>query len=409
MFLEIRHMRVGALLIIFASSITYGATLDEIYEELRLCSPELISKEASVMAAAGDIEIERAKRLPTFSLSASGTRYASETNRQEGAAVRAQAQYTLYSFGKQSANEALKKSNLLIEQLDLTAKSKSVLTDLLIKSVAIEKLMRDISVLEKIVALQQKIFARVERRAEYEFTSDTDKNVVFSKLLQNRNAIRENRLQLEILRSEVAEISCTDKLKDVSLESLPKEISDVPVRSNDFLNSELEVIEARLTAKLQEIKASEVSLYPDLDLRAEVPVGDEAKDDASIGLQFNVAYGNMGKAQSAKTESIRSEVDALARELDASSVKRLQQLTRFERQIKTLQGSTIANQALVVDSLNQKLEAKERLFKAGRVSLFELLSVYDEFLSEELKLNRIKADLDNALVRRAESLDYIFR
>ncbi len=409
MFLEIRHMRVVALLIIFASSITYGATLDEIYEELRLCSPELISKEASVMAAAGDIEIERAKRLPTFSLSASGTRYASETNRQEGAAVRAQAQYTLYSFGKQSANEALKKSNLLIEQLDLTAKSKSVLTDLLIKSVAIEKLMRDISVLEKIVALQQKIFARVERRAEYEFTSDTDKNVVFSKLLQNRNAIRENRLQLEILRSEVAEISCTDKLKDVSLESLPKEISDVPVRSNDFLNSELEVIEARLTAKLQEIKASEVSLYPDLDLRAEVPVGDEAKDDASIGLQFNVAYGNMGKAQSAKTESIRSEVDALARELDASSVKRLQQLTRFERQIKTLQGSTIANQALVVDSLNQKLEAKERLFKAGRVSLFELLSVYDEFLSEELKLNRIKSDLDNALVRRAESLDYIFR
>lgn len=407
------HKHALSVALSLMSGASYGLSMDDIYNDLKSCSPELISKESAVMLAEGSIEMEKAKRLPTFSLSASGTRYASDTNNmnkpKNDSAVTAQAQYTLYSFGKQAANEELRVRKLAIEQLDLMSKSKDTLTNFLLKNITIEKLKKDIAVLESIVDLQQKIFERVERRAKFQFTSETDRNVVFSKVLQNRNAIRENQLQLDVLRSEVQEIACTPALSQLSLDDLPREVTDIPVNSNDFLNTELAVIEARLTSKLQEVEAVGRSLYPDLDVKAEVPVGDDAKDDANIGLQFNVSYGNMGKAQFAQVEALHAEVDAITRELETSSNKRLQELERLEQQIATINNMMLDSQAMAVDSLRQKLTAKERLFKAGRVSLFELINVYDEFLSEQLKLNRTHVDLQEARVKRAANVDFIFR
>ena len=273
----------------------------------------------------------------------------------------------------------------------------------------LEKIQKDIQVLNSIVSLQQKMFERVNRRAKYAFTSETDRNVVYSKLLQNKNQIRENDLKLSVLMSEIDEVACTPTLEQLNLNNIPVEETVIPVDSNDFLNSELAVIEAKLTSKLQEVETVKLSLYPELDLKAEIPVSSDAETDANLGFEFNVSYGNMGQTRSAELKALEAELNALTRELESSSFKRIEELKRLQIKIDTLQNSLINNQKRAVESLEKKLEAKERLFKAGRVSLFELISVYDEFLSEQLKLNSTEAELKSTQINIAANLDFVYR
>jgi outer membrane protein TolC len=380
--------------------------MDELLAELRSCSPELISRDAAVSVAAGNVEAEKAKRLPSFSLSANGKYLADSSNDNS---LDASARYTLMSFGKFEANEAFAERKLQVEQYSSYDTGLQQLAELLQRKSSFSRLASDIATLEAIVGMQQEVLDRVERRSTVALSSESDKNAVFSKVWQNKNRINENRLQQQLVKTELDLLACTENLQLLSLDALPKESGVADPLTQEFVNASIAVLDARLASKNAELEANKLSLRPDLQLVGSVPVDDTAKDNSSLGIEMNVSYGNMGRVEAARAVSLQREIEALQFEREVSNARRIRNLVSLEQRIMALRDEVIPNQQLSIDSVGMKLASKERLFKAGRVSLFELLSAYDELLSAQLDLNKFQAELQQAQIDRASSLDFIHR
>jgi len=382
--------------------------MENIYIELALCSPELMAREASIAAAEGLAATEKTKRLPTFSLSAKSQTLSDNTSETW---MELRGNYTVASFGKFDANESLAEQKLLVERIETEATGTQVLGELLLKKNSIEKLSKDISSLDAVIALQQKLLDRVDRRTKEALTSDADRNAVYSRVVQNENKVRESKLQRDVLMSEIRDIACTDQLQDLSLDNLPTKKPIESILTTNFMNASLRSIDAKVQSKVQEMKVNDLSLRPDLDLVGAVPVSENNKSnrESSLGLEFNVSYGNLGRAEAERSKSLEKELMALVRERSIRSTQRVEQLLRLEQQIIALKNDLIPNQQVSLKAVKEKLNSKERLFKAGRVSLFELLAAYDEVQSAELFLNRLISDLEEVKIRRAQSLDYLYR
>jgi outer membrane protein TolC len=380
--------------------------MDELLAELRSCSPELISRDAAVSVAAGNVEAEKAKRLPSFSLSANGKYLADSSNDNS---LDASARFTLMSFGKFEANEAFAERKLQVEQYSSYDTGLQQLAELLQRKSSFSRLASDIATLEAIVGMQQEVLDRVERRSTVALSSESDKNAVFSKVWQNKNRINENRLQQQLVKTELDLLACTENLQLLSLDALPKESGVADPLTQEFVNASIAVLDARLASKNAELEANKLSLRPDLQLVGSVPVDDTAKDNSSLGIEMNVSYGNMGRVEAARAVSLQREIEALQFEREVSNARRIRNLVSLEQRIMALRDEVIPNQQLSIDSVGMKLASKERLFKAGRVSLFELLSAYDELLSAQLDLNKFQAELQQAQIDRASSLDFIHR
>ena len=397
---------VTASLLLVGATHVSAQTMDELLAELRSCSPELISRDAAVSVAAGNVEAEKAKRLPSFSLSANGKYLADSSNDNS---LDASARYTLMSFGKFEANEAFAERKLEVEQLNSYETGLQKLAELLQRKSSFNRLSNDISTLQTIVGMQQEVLDRVERRSNVALSSESDKNAVFSKVWQNKNRINENRLQQQLVKTELDLLACTENLQLLTLDVLPMEEGQADPLTQEFVNSSIAVLDARLESKVAELEANKLSLRPDVDLVGSVPVDDTAKDNSSLGIEMNVSYGNMGRVEAARAVALEAEVEALRFEREVSNARRIRNLVSLEQRIMALRDEVIPNQQLAIDTVGMKLASKERLFKAGRVSLFELLSAYDELLSAQLDLNKFQAELQQAQIDRASSLDFIYR
>lgn len=406
MFLRTVLSSVTASLLLVGASHASAQTMDELLAELRSCSPQLISRDAAVSVAAGNVEAEKAKRLPSFSLSANGKYLADSSNDNS---LDASARYTLMSFGKFEANEAFAERKLQVEQYSSYDTGLQQLAELLQRKSSFSRLASDIATLEAIVGMQQEVLDRVERRSTVALSSESDKNAVFSKVWQNKNRINENRLQQQLVKTELDLLACTENLQLLSLDALPKESGVADPLTQEFVNASIAVLDARLASKNAELEANKLSLRPDLQLVGSVPVDDTAKDNSSLGIEMNVSYGNMGRVEAARAVSLQREIEALQFEREVSNARRIRNLVSLEQRIMALRDEVIPNQQLSIDSVGMKLASKERLFKAGRVSLFELLSAYDELLSAQLDLNKFQAELQQAQIDRASSLDFIHR
>lgn len=399
---------VTASLLLMGATGVSAQTMDELLLELRSCSPEIISREAAVSVAAGNVEAEKAKRLPSFSLSANGKLRADSSN---DTGLDASARYTLMSFGKFEANEAFTERKLQVEQLASHETSLQKLAELLQRKSSYSRLSDDIKTLGAIVQMQQEVLDRVERRSKVALSSESDKNAVFSKVWQNKNRINENRLQQQVVKTELDLLACTETLQQLSLEQVPQQPGDVDPLTQEFANASVALLDARLETKSAELEANRLSLRPDLELVGSVPVDDDQsyKDNSSLGLEMNVSYGNMGRVEAARAVSLEAEVEALRFEREVTNARRIRNLVSIEQRILALRDEVLPNQQLAIDTVAMKLASKERLFKAGRVSLFELLSAFDELLTARLDLNKFRAELHQAEIDRAASLDFVFR
>lgn len=398
--------RLATALLLTTSTSVAAQTMDELLTELEACSPELISRAAAVGVASGEVEAEKAKRLPSFSLSANGSLQADSSSDSN---LNASARYTLLSFGKFETNDAFAEQKLAVEALSARQKGHQTLTQLLKSKSEFLRLTADIDTLESVVEMQRKVLDRVERRAKVALSSESDKNAVFSKVWQNQNRVNENRLQQQRVKNEIDLLACTDSLKALSLSDIAIEKTDVPVLTQEFVNLDVSLLDARIESKLLELEANRKSLRPDLDLVGNIPVDGNADKNSSLGLEMNVSYGNMGRVEAARAVSLEKEVSALVMQREVSNSQRIRSLVSIEQRIMVLRNDVIPNQQLSIDSIALKLSSKERLFKAGRVSLFELLSAFDELLTARIALNKFIAELEQAEIERASALDFVYR
>jgi outer membrane protein TolC len=373
-----------------------GATaveIDNVLHDIEQCSPELIDKNSDVASAISRLEKEEAKRLPSFSLSANASKFTEESSTNDDSSLDFEASYVLYSFGKFDANESIAKQSIQNEIALEKQMTLSELSSLFEKKILLEKLFNDMITVEKYIAKQQAVFDRVKRRAKYNFSSDSDENAVFAKLLQNKNKVNNYLMRIDEIQSELNTMACTNLLMSLTY-SDAKNSTYWNASDSDSLPLELQIIN------------NQILLRPNLELLGRAPVDEDVSEKSSLGLRMNFTYGNMGYTQSIESDSISKEIESLEKKKNVISEQRAKLITRLITQIDSLSNNVLPSQSLSLEALSKKLESKERLFKAGRVSLFELLSIYDEVLNAELLFNENKSKLMRTKNEISKQFDY---
>jgi outer membrane protein TolC len=158
------------------------------------------------------------------------------------------------------------------------------------------------------------------------------------------------------------------------------------------VNPKLLELSQEIAVEMQEYKVIELTSLPTLSLKGSAPLHKTtATDEATIGLNISVEYNNAGRFNEAElakqTATIEGAQSAYNEEFDKLTSEQEVFIEKHTYLVRYL----IPHQKESIKRLEASLQSKIRLFDAGRTSLFELLSAYDEIKTAKLRLNDFEA------------------
>lgn len=402
-----RLMLILCLLSPYANSNEHVKIIDVI-EEIKLCSPEVISSYSDLMTAKNEIEIEKKKRLPSFSLSASTESTANsnlKTNIENVATVNGR--YTIYSFGKFDANESEKKQSYKVQEQKYKIDLNNTFKELLSKKIQVIQIEENSSINKRIIKMQKKLLDRVNRRKKMDYSSEVDENAIYSKYLLNVTNFQQDNKNKENLITEINKIACTQSLKNINVNNvLSKKLENTQVEDN----YKIQLLKQKMNLKKSEIKVLNKSYLPNLELVGNKPLSTNnnsfSNNEAKIGLEVSVEYGNLGLVTDEEINKIEENIILLSLEIEKTQSNLYTELEQIDKQVMHIENKILPNQMKIINSINRKLESKERLFKAGKVSLFELLATYDELQNTVKTYNNTKSNLLEQKLKKYSILNF---
>ena len=402
-----RLMLIVCLLSPYANSNEHVKIIDVI-EEIKLCSPEVISSYSDLMTAKNEIEIEKKKRLPSFSLSASTESTANsnlKTNIENVATVNGR--YTIYSFGKFDANESEKKQSYKVQEQKYKIDLNNTFKELLSKKIQVIQIEENSSINKRIIKMQKKLLDRVNRRKKMDYSSEVDENAIYSKYLLNVTNFQQNNKNKENLITEINKIACTQSLKNINVNNvLSQNLENTQVEDN----YKIQLLKQKMNLKKSEINVLNKSYLPNLELVGNKPLSTNnnsfSNNEAKIGLEVSVEYGNLGLVTDEEINKIEENIILLSLEIEKTQSNLYTELEQIDKQVMHIENKILPNQMKIINSINRKLESKERLFKAGKVSLFELLATYDELQNTVKTYNNTKSNLLEQKLKKYSILNF---
>lgn len=400
-------MLIVCLLSPYANSNEHVKIIDVI-EEIKLCSPEVISSYSDLMTAKNEIEIEKKKRLPSFSLSASTESTANsnlKTNIENVATVNGR--YTIYSFGKFDANESEKKQSYKVQEQKYKIDLNNTFKELLSKKIQVIQIEENSSINKRIIKMQKKLLDRVNRRKKMDYSSEVDENAIYSKYLLNVTNFQQNNKNKENLITEINKIACTQSLKNINVNNvLSQNLENTQVEDN----YKIQLLKQKMNLKKSEINVLNKSYLPNLELVGNKPLSTNnnsfSNNEAKIGLEVSVEYGNLGLVTDEEINKIEENIILLSLEIEKTQSNLYTELEQIDKQVMHIENKILPNQMKIINSINRKLESKERLFKAGKVSLFELLATYDELQNTVKTYNNTKSNLLEQKLKKYSILNF---
>lgn len=402
-----RLMLIVCLLSPYANSNEHVKIIDVI-EEIKLCSPEVISSYSDLMTAKNEIEIEKKKRLPSFSLSASTESTANsnlKTNIENVATVNGR--YTIYSFGKFDANESEKKQSYKVQEQKYKIDLNNTFKELLSKKIQVIQIEENSSINKRIIKMQKKLLDRVNRRKKMDYSSEVDENAIYSKYLLNVTNFQQDNKNKENLITEINKIACTQSLKNINVNNvLSQNLKNTQVEDN----YKIQLLKQKMNLKKSEINVLNKSYLPNLELVGNKPLSTNnnsfSNNEAKIGLEVSVEYGNLGLVTDEEINKIEENIILLSLEIEKTQSNLYTELEQIDKQVMHIENKILPNQMKIINSINRKLESKERLFKAGKVSLFELLATYDELQNTVKTYNNTKSNLLEQKLKKYSILNF---
>lgn len=402
-----RLMLIVCLLSPYANSNEHVKIIDVI-EEIKLCSPEVISSYSDLMTAKNEIEIEKKKRLPSFSLSASTESTANsnlKTNIENVATVNGR--YTIYSFGKFDANESEKKQSYKVQEQKYKIDLNNTFKELLSKKIQVIQIEENSSINKRIIKMQKKLLDRVNRRKKMDYSSEVDENAIYSKYLLNVTNFQQDNKNKENLITEINKIACTQSLKNINVNNvLSQNLKNTQVEDN----YKIQLLKQKMNLKKSEINVLNKSYLPNLELVGNKPLSTNnnsfSNNEAKIGLEVSVEYGNLGLVTDEEINKIEENIILLSLEIEKKQSNLYTELEQIDKQVMHIENKILPNQMKIINSINRKLESKERLFKAGKVSLFELLATYDELQNTVKTYNNTKSNLLEQKLKKYSILNF---
>lgn len=348
-------------------------------ESVYTSSPVIDQQRLLYQASEHGIGAARSARLPTLSLGLRGD--SSLTNK-----VSFRFSLPLYTFGKIQSDIDLKVAEADLEKLKLLQVINNTLYTAAEDYIEYHALLIRYSTYSAQEAKLTLLEARVERRNRAGIDSDVEVQLVRTKLLNTKTEVEALRqqivaVQLKLERNNGAKLGQLAPLPD-----LFRGLVDLdPESIIDSSNPDILLAKARISSLEAEENRMRLTNRPTLSLSAiqEYSTLSESLNTAGLNLDYNLdGLGFRLRDQSRQAEVRTASAKAALRnsqydvKLDADT--QIARIVHLEQQM-ALQRTMLESYQATIDSYLRQLDA-------GSKSLMELLSIYSDHLSEQLKL-----------------------
>jgi outer membrane protein TolC len=309
----------------------------------------------------------------------------------------------LATFGKQKASEKIARLEAKVEEARYNETVSNHVFSVLMLHAQLEGLTRQRDLFNNLALDQEELLKSVRRRADQGLSPLSDVDNALSKLNRNiseRN-VREFRIQ-EVI-AEIKLLSCSQRAFRLNISDIVKSLATRSA-SLETLNPAILLAKEELNLGRAKFEYQTLEARPTLNLEAQSPISADANEQARIGLSISYEYGNAGKAQRVAASQRQQELAGATFNLDALISKIVTEQTTLQQSIIEYRDKIIPTERDTVIILKRSLDSKKRLFESGRISLFELLSAYDEVASAEIAVEQYNQSMTEAQLKMAKNV-----
>lgn len=380
-------------------SFLHAATIEEIVANLEECHPALRKAQTDVARGNSGVEATKANRLPSFSVNSSGFMGASGTTTAANASIK----MPLATFGKQKSSEKIAQLEAAVEEARYNEIVSNHILSFFTLHAELESLKRQRDVFNNLALDQEELLKSVQRRADQGLSPLSDVDNARSKLNRNISERNSREFRIQEITAEIKLLSCSQRALRFSISDI-LQLSARRSANLETLNPAILLAKAELNLVAARLEYQTLAARPTLNLEAESPISADANEQARVGLSIAYEYGNAGKAQRVATTQRQQELAGASYSMDASISKIATEQTTLQQFISEYRGKIIPTEKENVTILNRSLASKTRLFDSGRISLFELLSAYDEVASAEIAVEQYNQSMIEAQLKMAKNV-----
>ena len=371
-----------------------AGSVHALVRKLSVCHPRLQSSAVDSKQATIAAQQVEAERLPTFSISADGFQ-------QSGAAasgLQINIAVPIATFGVQSAREDLERARISLERRtheENTVDHAYRYVDALIRE---EGLISRNNIIEQAIVEQQGFVEQMRRRQDAGSASEADLLEVEASLAQLTSQQNKNDLELLSLQAELYELQCPS----LDIERLDIELWNeiLRYRGRPKHNAAIRTAEAKIVVAQKNLALEQISNRPTIKLEGSAAARSDSKKAPRLGLTTNFEYQNIGRSLGLQVKGRELQVEKAIFELEQVQDENFQRFNLVQGQMKLLEEVTLANQGRTNLTLEATLASRRRLFDAGRISMNELLSAFDDLMRAKLELSQMETDLETHILER---------
>lgn len=390
-----RRALISALLLV--PIIIQARELPQILRDGMVRNPEIMEALANESVSQAVLEQSKAARYPVIQATARQPMLSTGSGYSFTPGI--SAQWTLYDFGKLSAQIAADEIETFYQNLKVSEtaeqwafKFAGYYLDAVMAKLQLEAAQDNLALHNHIVD-QMRIINQYDpgRRSELTQAESRQENVEESIVSYRRNLD----LNLRRMGRYVQPAVSASELSDPFAQLSPQYLTDTFPMTEEWQrrNSSYLAQEQELLKNEANLKVAQRAIYPNIDIRA-----DANKDDAMVYLNMSVDIFDRKKAPAVRRqeyliEAARAKISQMADSLSEQAELALIEMERAAAQIKVIDRQIMALQQVVVDYEDQ--------FKIATRTLLNVVDAYSELATAK----QSKVSMQYSLMRA--KLDYL--
>ena len=362
-------------------------SLYEVIDTVRSNHPQILEQLARIRSTEQNLRAIESQSLPSFSVDA-GAR----TRDQSGASLTAS--MPLVTFGKlesqlDAAREEIAVERARLVQIEAQAVERAAL--LFVNFLGYEgKLIAATLSLNE----QSNLLRRLERRFGSGYTSGSDLRTVRTRVQQAQSRLNDLRLRAQETSDELSVLlnRPIEDLVPLNLKRLDAASPTPDWKSVAAGNAQLNLLRAQIGLANRQVKEQALSDRSTLSLVGQQPFTESGTDRFRVGLELSYNYNNLGAQNMAKVDQLRALVTAKEQELEQSMREIEIRYKSLLSNIRTAETVSIPLTKKLIEGLEENTLSLDRLYQAGRKSLFEVINTYRELSDARIQLAEFETD-----------------
>jgi len=362
-------------------------SLYEVIDTVRSNHPQILEQLARIRSTEQNLRAIESQSLPSFSVDA-GAR----TRDQSGASLTAS--MPLVTFGKlesqlDAAREEIAVERARLVQIEAQAVERAAL--LFVNFLGYEgKLIAATLSLNE----QSNLLRRLERRFGSGYTSGSDLRTVRTRVQQAQSRLNDLRLRAQETSDELSVLlnRPIEDLVPLNLKRLDAASPTPDWKSVAAGNAQINLLRAQIGLANRQVKEQALSDRSTLSLVGQQPFTESGTDRFRVGLELSYNYNNLGAQNMAKVDQLRALVTAKEQELEQSMREIEIRYKSLLSNIRTAETVSIPLTKKLIEGLEENTLSLDRLYQAGRKSLFEVINTYRELSDARIQLAEFETD-----------------